>query len=74
MDDSTKAQINKLEGNKPKFFLSQINRNNGSAEKKKEAARWKTSKMKKKKENLQIFSTIDLKISTTGPFALVSTN
>lgn len=27
-----------------------------------------------KKANLQIFSTIDLKISKTGPFALVSTN
>lgn len=27
-----------------------------------------------KKANLQFFSTIDLKISKTGPFALVSTN
>lgn len=55
MDDSTKAQINKLEGNKPKFFLSQINRNNGSAEKKKEAARWKTSKTKKKRKSTNFF-------------------
>lgn len=55
MDDSTKAQINKLEGNKPKFFLSQINRKNESAEKKKEAARWKTSKTKKKRKSTNFF-------------------
>lgn len=73
MDNSTKAQINKLEGNKPKFFSESNQQEEWISRKEKGSSKMENIE-NEKKANLQIFSTIDLKISKTGPFALVSTN